>query len=185
MMMLMLTATLIPASAFAGETISWQMPTSSFMYDGKAHTPSVKVLKKSSGAVLYSKYYLLSGIETATKPGTYTLNIKLRNGYSGSSSRTWKITLGTPSRPGVKINGNKATCTTTFKYCDRGDIYIYKKNGSRYQMMNYSKYMKNYKNCSGQKTVTFKFPKGTYHFWVAASAGSARTCNCSPDFVIY
>lgn len=176
----------MPIYALAA-TFSWSVSPTSYLYDGKSHAPKVYVYK--NGKKCPSKYYRVDGTGTASKPGTYTLKLVLRNGYSGKSTNYWFIKLGTPSKPSIKVKGKKVTCKTTFKYCDKGTISLYKKSGVKYVLQNQKslnkyKYIKTYKKCKGEKSVTYSLKSGVYRFIVEAQAGSHNTQNYSSDFVI-
>ena len=67
-----------------------KLSTTSYTYNGKAKKPSVKVID-SKGKVLGSKYYKVSYSSGRKAVGTYTVTVKLRNGYKGTLKKTFTI----------------------------------------------------------------------------------------------
>lgn len=70
---------------------SVKLSATSYKYNGKTKTPSVTV-KDSSGKVVPSKYYNVSYQAGRKDPGTYKVTVKLSGRYSGTVTRTYKIT---------------------------------------------------------------------------------------------
>lgn len=72
-----------------------KLSKTSYTYDGNAKKPTV-IFKNSSGKNVDPYYYSVS-YSNNKKPGTATVTIKLKNGYSGSVSKTFKIKVAATS----------------------------------------------------------------------------------------
>lgn len=98
------TATSDPAAVtyekadFSSVTVT--LAESSYTYDGTAKTPTVAV--KQGETVLVAENYELSGIQSATDAGTYTITATGKGNYAGTASATWKID---PAK--ITVSGSK------------------------------------------------------------------------------
>ena len=79
-----------------GITFTFDKP--SYPYDGTSKTPSLTI-KDGSKELELGKDYTLSGGETGTDKGTYTITIKGQGNYTDETTKTWKITDGVISEP--------------------------------------------------------------------------------------
>jgi hypothetical protein len=110
---------------------------SSYTYDGSAKKPTV-VFKNSAGKKVDTYYYTVS-YSNNKKVGTATVKIKMRNGYSGTFTKTFKI-------------NPKATTISKLTATSKGFKATWKKQAT--QTTGYQIRYSTKSSMSGAKTVT-------------------------------
>ena len=89
-----------------------KLSTTSYTYNGKAKKPSVVVID-SKGRVLGGKYYKVSYSSGRKEVGTYTVTVKLKNGYKGTLKKTF--TIQPKSTKIVKLTTGSKKLAVTWK----------------------------------------------------------------------
>ena len=84
----------------------------SYVYDGKTKTPSVTV-KNSKGKTLAKTDYSIAYAKGRKNVGSYTVMITLKNNYSGTVKKTFKIVPKTTSIS--KLTAGKKKLTVKWK----------------------------------------------------------------------
>ena len=88
-------------------TPSVLLSETSYVYDGKAHKPTVTV-KDGSKTLAAGKDYTLT-VEEGTKVGTYKARVQLKNNYKGSAEATFTIKAASLKEAKVKLSKTKVT----------------------------------------------------------------------------
>ena len=101
--------TIAPASI---STVTISLSATSFAYDGQTKQPTVSV-KLGTKALALDTAYTISGTQSATKVGSYSLTVKGTGNYTGSVTKTWTITkvsqtITVPATSYNKTFGNAA-----------------------------------------------------------------------------
>jgi hypothetical protein len=121
------------------------MSASSYVYDGKAKTPTVKIYNKNKKEI-NSYYYTVSYPSGRKNVGIYKVNIKFRNGYSGTLTKTFKINPKNTSLSGVTAKSKGFTV--------KWKKYTTQTTGYQIQYATDSKFTKNCKSVTISKNST-------------------------------
>lgn len=135
-----------------------------FVYDGNKKTVNV-VVKDGNNALTEGIDYVISdsSVLSATKAGSYSVNVTGKGNYSFSKNLTWTITKAAMS--GVTVRGvekaydSLAASVSVSGYPD-GTVLMYSEDGVDYQYSSIS--MKN----AGEKTVWVKLINDNYDDYV-------------------
>lgn len=82
---------------------------SSYVYDGKVKTPSIRVTDKSGKILTKGKDYTVSGNSSAKLPGSYRITVTGIGSCTGKLSASYKIRLSTTSVSSIKGQKNSFT----------------------------------------------------------------------------
>ena len=131
--------------------------SNTYSYNGTVKTPDIMV-NDSSGNIISSKYYTVSYSSGRVKVGTYKVTVKFKGNYSGSQTRSFKITPASTSRFSVSLSNTSYTYNGTVK---KPAVTVKDSTGKRLSAANYTvSYQSGRKNV-GKYKVTVKF-KGNY-----------------------
>ncbi len=146
---------------------SVKLSATSYTYDGKVKSPSVKV-KDSKGNTISSSHYTVTYASGRKIVGTYKVTVKFKGNYSGTKTLSFKINPISISKCSVKLsatsytyNGSTKTPSVTVKNANgtkltKGTHYTVTYSSGRKNVGTYKVTIKMKGNYSGTKTLTFK-----------------------------
>ena len=140
----------------------------SYVYSGKAKTPSVTVTDKKGNTLKKGADYTVKYAAGRTASGRYTVKVTLRGNYRGNKTLTFKIMPKAPGRPtAAAVTADSVTLQWTGARTATGYIvYRYDKAKDSYEKLKSTK--------KTTLTVRGLAPETSYAFAVRAYAKTAK-----------